>query len=573
MKWMWYRTSRPLEDLSTFDSASRGPWGATQLLWTLRARYACISIASLEHGQLTHHPCRHIVASMGALVFVVSLAVGPVTQLLIRYYDCNIQLPDTSANIPRKNTFSEMGLHLGAGLSTLTYEYQSAINAGLFNPVSVDIAFACPTGNCTFDEVYHSLAYCSKCTDLTASVSRSCGPSTYTVESSNGTDLINTTYTDWKCNTSLPGGFYALADNGPRGVIEYFTMQVADSLYTPGTTVQMIAANLTKPYMTAGQSTGSDNDCTTAAQNATWPCMGYGAASCSLYPCIRSYRATVSQKILKETLLSTSSEFAPDDHLMAAATVDVGCLSPALRQALVDIGYTINETTEWIGYRGPGLFGNATLETEPSAAVPDVTVPAECQYQIYEPTMMSLDYFMASFFNGSVIKDPSSSYDYVTTGPVQLNKFFNAGSVSFENVSVIFSSISDSMTAYIRQSAPASIYTGDNPLDDNHTAPASGQVFQTETCIHVRWGYIAFPITLVVLTFIFLVVMIVETSRYHNGDAFKSSSLALLFHGLDAEARSQYGEMGNVRDMEIAAKQMRVCLRRTDKAWEFTEAR
>lgn len=507
---------------------------------------------------------------MGAIVIVVSLAVDPITQLLIRYYNCNIRLPDTLANIPKRNTFSEMGLHVGAGLSTLTYEYQSAINAGLFNPVSVDISFACPTGNCTFDEVYHSLAYCSDCTDLTASVNRSCGPSTYIVEVSNRTSLINTTtHTYWKCNTSLPGGFHAIADTGADDVVEYFKMQKANPLYTTGTTVQMIAANLTFPYNAIGQTTG----CNTAAQKATWPCMDYGAAACSLYPCIRSYRATVSQKILKETLLSTSSEFAQDNSLKALATVNVGCLSLALRQALVGIGYTINDTTEWIGYRGPRSFGNATVGAESSNAVPNVTVPAECQYMIYTPTTMSLDYFMNSFLNGSVINDPGSSYDYVTTGPVQLNRFFNTGRVSFEDVSAIFSSISDSMTAYIRQTAPASTYTGDNQLDDNHTAPAKGQVFQTETCIHVRWGYIAFPVALVVLTIIFLVVMIIETSRYHNGDAFKSSSLALLFHGLDAEARSQYGEMGSVRDMEVAAKQMRVRLRRTDKAWEFTEAR
>lgn len=504
---------------------------------------------------------------MGAVVIVIALAVDPVTQLLIRYYICDIQLPDAYAYIPRRNTFSEMGLHLGAGLSSLTYPYQSAINAGLFNPVSVDISFGCPTGNCTFNETYHSVAYCSKCTDLTASVSRSCGPKPYIEEVSNGTSLINTTYTDWKCNTSLPGGFSALAEYAPPGVVEYFTMQT-----TGDGTVQMIAANLTNAYVAASEVSGSGDDCTTAAQNATWSCMGYGAASCTLYPCIRSYKATVNEKILQETLLSTSSEFVSDNSLMAIATVDVGCLSPEVRQALVDIGYKINETTDWIGYRGSGYFGNATDETEPSTAVPNVTVPAECQYLIYEPTTMSLGYFMDSFFNGSVNKDPSSSYDYITTGPVQLNRFFDTGSVSFESVSAIFSNISDSMTAYIRQSKSGSGNTGIDALDNGLAAPASGQVIDTETCIHVRWPYMAFPVTLVVLAIIFLVAIVVETSRYYAGDAFKSSTLALLFHGLDHEARSQYSEIGNVQDMAVAAKQMRVRFRKRGKAWEFTEA-
>jgi len=39
-KWLWYRQAKPrrLQDLQMFDDASRGPWGAVQLLISLRAR-------------------------------------------------------------------------------------------------------------------------------------------------------------------------------------------------------------------------------------------------------------------------------------------------------------------------------------------------------------------------------------------------------------------------------------------------------------------------------------------------------------------------------------------------------
>ena len=38
-KWNWYRGKhRPLDDLDTFDKASRGAWGGLQLLWKINIR-------------------------------------------------------------------------------------------------------------------------------------------------------------------------------------------------------------------------------------------------------------------------------------------------------------------------------------------------------------------------------------------------------------------------------------------------------------------------------------------------------------------------------------------------------
>lgn len=40
LKWAWFnQKQRPLSDLRTFDSASRGLWGSAELIWTLQARY------------------------------------------------------------------------------------------------------------------------------------------------------------------------------------------------------------------------------------------------------------------------------------------------------------------------------------------------------------------------------------------------------------------------------------------------------------------------------------------------------------------------------------------------------
>ena len=83
---------------------------------------------------------------MGATVVILALFVDPITQLIVRYHSCSVQLPDLAASIPRTNSFSEMGAHIGAGFSTLPVGFESAITAGLFNPETISIPFDCPTG-------------------------------------------------------------------------------------------------------------------------------------------------------------------------------------------------------------------------------------------------------------------------------------------------------------------------------------------------------------------------------------------------------------------------------------------
>jgi hypothetical protein len=43
LKWVWFtQKKRPISDLRTFDSASRGIYGSAELIWNLRARYVTI---------------------------------------------------------------------------------------------------------------------------------------------------------------------------------------------------------------------------------------------------------------------------------------------------------------------------------------------------------------------------------------------------------------------------------------------------------------------------------------------------------------------------------------------------
>lgn len=66
-KWLLFRKEgRNLIDFNTIDEASRGPWGAFQLLYRF-------------------WDGRTILASVGAFIVLVSLAVDPFTQQILSY--------------------------------------------------------------------------------------------------------------------------------------------------------------------------------------------------------------------------------------------------------------------------------------------------------------------------------------------------------------------------------------------------------------------------------------------------------------------------------------------------------
>ncbi|KAF1991323.1 hypothetical protein K402DRAFT_322720 [Aulographum hederae CBS 113979] len=81
--------------------------------------------------------------------------------------------------------------------------------------------------------------------------------------------------------------------------------------------------------------------------------------------------------------------------------------------------------------------------------------------------------------------------------------------------------------------------------------PVSGVALATESYVHVRWGFVAVPVAVILLTAMFLGLAIWR-SRRSGAELWKSSALAMLFHGLDSEAREQFGNMGLEEKVRLA---------------------
>jgi len=71
------------------------------------------------------------------------------------------------AHLPRSSIYIEYGPHVVPGDNPPTIAQRSAIVNGFFRPDVAIIQPDCPTGSCTYRDTYTSLAFCSRCTNVT----------------------------------------------------------------------------------------------------------------------------------------------------------------------------------------------------------------------------------------------------------------------------------------------------------------------------------------------------------------------------------------------------------------------
>jgi hypothetical protein len=94
LKWDFFARPGRIVHMQTFDEASRGPWGATVLLWKIR-------LASL-------------LAAFGSIITILLLAFEPFTQQVIDFNTRRAILANTSGFVMRTSTFIKEGFTNGS---------------------------------------------------------------------------------------------------------------------------------------------------------------------------------------------------------------------------------------------------------------------------------------------------------------------------------------------------------------------------------------------------------------------------------------------------------------------------
>ena len=474
-------------------------------------------------------------SSIGALIVIAALAVDPFAQQIVRYYTCIGDLETAPAVIPRANLYQDpQFFHNGAASEALGIGTQAAVQAGLFSPAAISTPYNCATGNCSFPNEYHSLGYCSSCTDISEHVK---------VVNRSVSTYGNSTFTT--TGFELPSGLFSSLNEGGAMIMG---QDQSTSYNSFSSTFDLLL----------GLSNGTKQE--GCSPDDEWLCHGYGAARCSMYPCVRTFTATVLGGNLTEKTISSASEFGENGD--ALNSVDMSCISDTERESLRRVGYKFHDDTKWLAYNVTAL-SDGTFSNNGDGNVSNATlsiVPAKCIYSFDRVSYLAVAQYLSTFFNGTVNYAPEVFFGSSTP----MLQFFENGNISFNNVKSNFANISESLTNYIRQHPVA-----------NSSDPAIGIAHYNQTCVHVRWPWMAYPAVLVVTMLLFFVAMLVETRKKDEASNhdFKSSVLPLMFHGLERQHTLDLsGErMGRLGEMSEDARKIWVSLSWTDKGWKFVE--
>jgi hypothetical protein len=263
VKWLWYRDntlgegrSRKLINFQRFDDASRGPWGALQMLF---------------------HVIGSPLAIVGCLTMATSFLFDPFVQQTVTYPSRTVT--GGTAEILRTNTYTDNDPFSSAGGINISLSTKAAVYDGLLlddmHKASSSISPTCNTGNCTFKE-YTSLGICSHCLNTTSEL---------TVLCPNGTPL--------PCDNNItyaPNGLMLLSN--PRNLytlnIDQDEGGILNASYGP--LMSDYLQNLSVSWLTNFTMIGRDG---------YGPAMGF---DCVLSVCARKYSADVQQGNFSETI-------------------------------------------------------------------------------------------------------------------------------------------------------------------------------------------------------------------------------------------------------------------------------
>jgi hypothetical protein len=563
-KWLWYDCARPLSDLQKFDSGSRGALGAMLLLPTVLLK--------------------DVLTSVAASILFASFLVGPFVQQASRTRECSFPVAGQNATLPYTH-LAGGGYNCNSPGCTMILPSPDTIVAILSSftvPTGVEnqIHATCTTGNCTFpggDPMKHELGdvedeeptthstsgMCSKCVDVASLVSR---------QRSDFKKQELTTYT-------LPNSFnFNMYQTDGRTKVHLQTGNLSwmGNLFTPEvkSVSRWAYANVT--FLSADQHRVQP-DGLRGPGNVT-------AAVCSLYPCLRTYTASITDNKLVEkevdaqvmkidlsrstpgplspseirnsSWVSENSESMLQNMFGAFATVKSPC---RVAGKLLDVSKNMSSH--------PGGTKLALYDfTHHEGSAPShgytpqyITAPEQCIYR-HDPDLVRVisAVFQRSVFNGQCSIDApnlvaSSCYaGFAAAGGLPwysqmtdigmktvISTLYNKGNPNYANISRWFEDFSAAMTNRMRTGYMATAADGNNGTalkifghDPGFSGEIQGLAWQTTACVSMHWEWLLFPLILTLLTTSLSIWTIAMNRRHrHSRPVWKESILPLIIYG------------------------------------------
>ncbi|KAH7400964.1 hypothetical protein DE146DRAFT_755402 [Phaeosphaeria sp. MPI-PUGE-AT-0046c] len=530
-KWEWYGTKRerPLRDLDRFDSGSRGSMGALFLMPTVLFKDAVTSVA--------------------AFVLLASFLIGPFVQQASRTTNCEFSRPNANASIPYAHYVPRRGgfnPFYSYSTATPTADTSVAILSSITAPNGTEnqVVGSCTTGRCTFTNgdpidpaspgragedfsTHSTVGMCNKCIDISS--------------------LVSTRATNYSKETEymLPTGLN-VSYGGPPG--EFAAIQPAKNLTWMG--------DLLTPELRAMSRWAYVNATFLGNREVNGTAK---AAACFLYPCLRTYTASIENNSLTETFIRS------DVMQIDLATSHSGPIAMRSYSALGNV------FEHYAAVKSPCRAKNGrvydvsqNMSTGPDATklslydfsdpkqitFKNITAPEQCIYRQNSQFVAAIAKVLdENVFSGSCYSSkmgPECSKD-VKAGRLANMATENVlttliqGNMSFANTTNLFDSFANAMTNRFRFEYGAATFNETNrnlPLGE-----IQGVAWQDSTCVQMQVKWLLLPICLTVFTTVLMMWTVgANWMHRHIRPVWKGSLFPLVFyaHKLD----SKHGESG-----------------------------
>lgn len=439
---------------------------------------------------------------------VVALAIEPFSQQVIQYYECLQPIPGSIASIPKTNNYTaaDADWYAPGSIMGLENSMAAALYIGLIQPPVNS------TSSISFQCPAGNCTFpaAAGATHSSLAMCSSCSDISEKVSIPNNTNI----------HSLASGPTIGPTDDG--GVKKFRWMSSSPNNQGLGAAAIFTFDSLMYRVSTRAKT------CTNSSDLETIHMCGYEpfAINCVIYACMKTYRANITNFVLEEELLNTTR-------------------LPMVSESPLTLGFTLNSSSVLINGAWSACGGVLTHD------------PNYCLWNFGFDAASALHAYLSNLFGGdSIYSGPLSDTQTGFFGTPWQMRLFSNGNATLESANIYMEGLANAITSVIRQH-------GDTPSAEY----AHGIGFGLRTCINVRWVWLALPLALIVLTVVFLLMTILSTRSWNM--TWKSSPLALLFHGLDTTSQERYGEMMDLPAMEDTAQKIQAKLALSETGLKF----
>jgi Protein of unknown function (DUF3176) len=503
LKWLWFREPRTLQDIQLFDDASRGPFGAVRLM--IRTKTSLIVL--------------------GSLAAVLALAMDPFAQVIVSYPSRSVVTK--TAKVGRAQAYDAALLSWQNKCKYLLLICQllmpwsgltsDAVESGLLTGPEFKMKAAIYDGLFKPEVVEDNAPQCDtgNCTFPSFNSLAVC---------SKCLDISQkVTHVDPPSDLTKLDGVMKVSYSLPAGAQVDFSVLYQEQQLAMG---PAIVVTTEIPSAVAKQVLDLQDPLLSLAilqfpdvkqqiQDGNYYNTLPKTQQCALYFCVNKYKVTVENSNATTTVVSTwTSEYG----------------TPTVGAPMEPGG--MNGTKDAI-LRLPDDDGGQNNNT----------------YTITAGSLANLQAWLAVTLSGSM----NTSFS-VVQGAVWANDEMVVLNQTTD-WDFLMSRLAKAITTYIR-----------DPVQSGSAKYVLGTASRVETFVHVQWHWITLPLALVGMSILFLggTMMKNESKR---ALAWKSSSLALLFHGLEGVRKNTGEGMDQMRD--VARKTRVVLIQSHNGEWKL----